>query len=309
MSFLSPDSGIAASIFLGLYTIYTLLCIKIVYHEGWRSIYVFFLTFGLFRLAGQLSGVAFAALGIEHWQWLIAYLVFSAEGYFVLILCTLYLTCNAQREVHGTSWIRPTKEEVKIRQSHCTNRWQREFAWYTYARAFHFLLIPANVLIIVGGTMLTSVDPEEINTSPKVKTSKAMRSAGQAIFLLQTILAIAAAIHGALYENLWQTNAIKAVFFAAPFVTVRGIFGVMSIYIKAMNYFDISNYSAHGLNSNFVTYEYVLATTMEFIAAIIYIGIYYVERAKGKENDSGSLESNNLSFAVHETAFTNDKAK
>lgn len=308
MSFVSPDSGIAASIFLGLYTIYTLLCIKIVYHEGWRTIYTFFLAFGVFRLAGQLSGVAFASLGIDHWQWLIAYLVFSAEGYFVLILCTLYLTCKAQQEVHGTSWIKPTKGEVKIRQSKCTNRWKKRLAWFTYARVFHLLLIPANAIIIAGGTMLTSVNPQDINTSSKVHTSKALRTAGQAIFLLQTAIAISAAVFGAMFENLWHTVSIKAVFLAAPFVTVRGIFGVMSIYIKSMNYFDIGNYSKDGLTSKFVIYEYVLATTMEFIAGVIYVGTYYLERAKrgreGVDKEAASMKSNILSAGATESEIT-----
>ncbi|KAK6461047.1 hypothetical protein DFJ63DRAFT_343231 [Scheffersomyces coipomensis] len=56
------------------------------------------------------------------------------------------------------------------------------------------------------------------------------------------------------------------------------IFGILSIYVQRMNYYDFNNYTTSGLSSSFVTFEYVLATTMEFIVAVGYISNFYIKR-------------------------------
>ncbi|RCK62457.1 hypothetical protein Cantr_09268 [Candida viswanathii] len=284
MAFLFEGSGIAASIFLALFVIYTAFTIRVVYEKGIKSIYTSLLLFGIFRVAGQLCGVAFASLGYEHYQWLIAYLVFSAEGYFVLILTSFHLIAQAQIATTGKSWIRPTHAQRKDKQRNARNWCQRVDARFPPSTVFHMLLIPANAFIIAGGSILAGQTPGDSDPT-KVSTSKGLRTSGQVIFLVQTIMAIALAVYVYVVEGLRHCN-IYSIFLVAPFILVRGIFGIMSIYVHDMNYYDVSNYTAEGFHTKFVIYEYVLATTMEFVTGCIYVSNYYFESRTSKKVDS-----------------------
>lgn len=107
MAFEFVGEGVAASIFLALYLIYTLFTIGIVWHKGTlRTIYAGLLFFGMIRMGAQLCGIAFASLGYEHWQWLVAYLVLGAEGYFVLILTSFYMVSHAHIAAKNESWLK-----------------------------------------------------------------------------------------------------------------------------------------------------------------------------------------------------------
>lgn len=317
MGFESTSSGVAASIFLVLYTLYLLVAINIVRHEGFKFIYRILLMFGLFRVAGQLCGVAFSALGVEHWQWLIAYLVFTAEGYFTLIVAAFYFIVQSQVRQTGTSWLLNHRDEVGTK---CDN-YEREsdetgsdenanaerlsyektssekgdyrrkgdeeanggnlrkpknsLSW---SAIFYMFLVPANAFIIAGGSLLTGASAEDLNNETrKVSTSKALRTTGQAIFLIQTLIVYLLLIYVCLKEKI-RGRTLYLLFAATPFLLVRGIFGIMSIYVDKMNYYKLSNYSSEGLTSSFVAYEYCLATTMEFVAACLLISNYYLDR-------------------------------
>lgn len=62
MGFESTSAGVAASIYLALYTIYLLLVINVVRHKGFHFLYRILLLFGLFRVSGQ-----FAVLHLGFW--------------------------------------------------------------------------------------------------------------------------------------------------------------------------------------------------------------------------------------------------
>ncbi|CAH2351003.1 hypothetical protein CLIB1423_02S10066 [[Candida] railenensis] len=280
--FISVREGVAASIFLAIYTIYLGLTGLIVYREGWRTTYTFLLVFGIFRVSGQLCGVVFSKLGIEHWQWLIAYLVLTAEGYFTLVLTSFHFLANAQVTVHGTSWLRPTKKEIHAAHAGESKMQIKCAEMNTFAFVFHWLLIPANALVISGGTMLTGVDADKWSQEgKKIATSKALRCSGQATFLAETIVLVAFAIYVYKSERV-RNYTMKALFFAFPFLLVRGIFGILSIFLDRMNYFKISNYDENGLSAYFIACEYTMATTMEFISACTLISVYYHDRYYGK---------------------------
>lgn len=289
MAFLFQGSGIAASIYLALYVIYTAFTIRVVYEKGLRSIYTSLLIFGLFRVSGQLCGVAFAKLGYKHYQWLIAYLVFSAEGYFTLILTSFHLIAHAQFATTGKSWVRPTRDQQKINRTNARSWKQKLNARFPPATIFHLLLIPANAFIVSGGSLLAGQKVGDMDPS-KVNTSKALRTTGQVIFLLQTCVAIGLAVYVYFVEKLKHSN-IYSIFLVSPFIVVRGIFGILSIYIKDMNYYDISNYTAEGFHTKFIIYEYVLATTMEFITGCIYISNYYFDSRTYKTVHSDEEDS------------------
>lgn len=313
MAFDSTEAGVAASIFLGLYTMYLLLAINVVRHEGFKFIYRILLMFGLFRVAGQLCGVAFAKLGVEHWKWLIAYLVFTAEGYFTLIVASFYFVVQCQVRQKGSSWLLDHRDEVEMCEGASEEResdengseeretyektsddkenyrrrsdgetsvanWGKKPRSVSWAAIFYMFLIPANAFIVAGGSLLTGATAEELEKETgNVNTSKALRTTGQVIFLLQTVTEILLLVYVYVKEKI-RGRTIYLLFVASPFLLVRGIFGILSIYVDKMNYYKLSNYSAEGLTSSFVAYEYCLATTMEFVAACLLISNYYLDR-------------------------------
>lgn len=294
MAFLFQDSGIAASIFLVLFFIYTLFAARVVYEKGFKSIYTSLLLFGIFRVCGQFCGVAFAKLGYDHYQWLIAYLVFSAEGYFTLILASFHLIANAQVAKTGESWVRPTPEQRKQIKANAKTLLEKFNAYFPPSTIFHMLLIPANALIISGGTILVGQQPGNYNPQT-VASSEGLRTAGQVIFLSQTCVAVCLAIYVYFKEGIRHCN-INSVFLVAPFILVRGIFGVLSIYLDDMNYYDVANYTAKGFHTKFVIYEYVLATSMEFITGCIYVSNYYFDTRTNKksENDEKYIDEGDV---------------
>lgn len=313
MAFDSTEAGVAASIFLGLYTAYFLLAINVVRHEGFKFIYRILLMFGLFRVAGQLCGVAFAKLGVEHWKWLIAYLVFTAEGYFTLIVASFYFIVQCQVRQKGRSWLLNHRDEVEDgdgaseereidengseeREAYenasdekedyrrksdgemSVGKWDKKPKSVSWASIFYTFLIPANAFIVAGGSLLTGASAEELQKETgNVSTSKALRTTGQTIFLLQTGLVVLLLIYVYVKEKI-RGRTIYLLFAASPFLLVRGIFGILSIYVDKMNYYKLSNYTAEGLTPSFVAYEYCLATTMEFMAACLLISNYYLDR-------------------------------
>ncbi|KAK6454142.1 uncharacterized protein RJT20DRAFT_56602 [Scheffersomyces xylosifermentans] len=310
MAFVSQSSGIASSIFLALYSLYTIFAILVVSQvRKWRTIYTSLLVHGLLRVGGQLCGVAFAVVGWQHFQWLIAYLVLSAEGYFVLILASFHLIANAQQYVLGTSWIRPSKDEINQKVALASNWKERWQAKRNPARIFHLLLIPANAFIISGGSMLAGLTIEELNNGTgKVTTSKVLRTIGQAVFLFQSAIAIYFALRSFFIEGIRHYN-IYAVFIVAPFLLVRGIFGVLSIYVDKMDYYLISNYTEAGFSSSFVAYEYCMATTMEFVTACVYICTYFLEKKKYRSGEQILSEESDKTNNEKNGTFSEEKTR
>lgn len=129
--------------------------------------------------------------------------------------------------------------------------------------------------------MLTGVDYDDLQSQHgKILTSKVLRTVGQAIFLSLTFMLIALNIYVFTKERI-RNHVTIAVMLAGPFLIVRGVFGVLSIYITKMNYFDLENYNDNGsLNHQLVIFEYVLSTTMEFVAALFLISKYYFDLKK-----------------------------
>lgn len=272
MAFESTSAGVAASIYLGLYTLYLSLAIHIVTHKGFKFIYRILLLFSLLRVGGQLCGVAFAVLGIEHLNWLIAYLVLTAEGYFSLIIAAFHFVIQSQIKQTGSSWLQNKKRDTQKKR-----KWYRPFN-LSWSVLFHLILIPANAFIIGGGTMLTGLDPEKLSQEKsKIDTSKGLRTAGQVIFLIETAIVIVLLVYVCIREK-FRSHTIYLLFAASPFLLVRGIFGILSIYVDKMNYYQFANYNGAGLTSQFVAYEYCLATTMEFVTACFLISNYFLDK-------------------------------
>ncbi|CCE88576.1 Piso0_001345 [Millerozyma farinosa CBS 7064] len=294
MAFMQTGEGVAACIFLVLYTAYLVAAVYVVFKRGIKTLYTSLTVFGLFRVAAQLCGIAFSKLGIEHWQWLVAYLVFGAEGYFMLILTSFHYVGQSQKEAIG---------ESKLARRLWPNA--KGLGFITYRWLFHEWLVIANVLVIVGGTMLTSIDADKYDEyQDKVNRSKGLRGSGQAIFLIMTLIVGAMAVYAGTRDRI-RTTTLYLVYASIPFLLVRGIYGVLSCFITKMNYFQISNYEKAGLSTYFVATEYCLATTMEFVAAVILLSKYYIHDKKVMGNTQVVDEE---SKQYEKSAFTKEDA-
>ncbi|PSK37211.1 hypothetical protein C7M61_003638 [Candidozyma pseudohaemuli] len=272
MALKHTDSGIAAAVFLALYAIYALVMVYIVHVKGFKTVYTFLMSFPFIRLGSQFCGLVFAIKGIEHYKWLIAYLVLGAEGYFVLILSAFSFLVHAQKRKIGYSWLE--KKQSALKDIPLGN---------SYAAIFHWFLVPANAMVIAGGSMLTGIENYDAERK-KVRISKGLRTAGQSLFLCLTLLVLLLGLHAFKKEKVGNSFNIT-ILLASPFLIVRGVFGILSIYIENMNYYQLSNYSGAGINHKLVIYEYVLSTTMEFAASIFIVSNFFFEKQADKDAD------------------------
>lgn len=286
MSFKILDLGIAASIFLALYVLYNVSSIYIFIKKGWKSVYTFLLIYGLIRVGGQISGVGYAAAGYYEWKWLIAYLIMSAEGYFTLVLSTLYFLVKEQMIVFGKS---PLMKPLVWKMS--------------YRVLFHYSLIPANAMIIAGGCMLTGLTPGEKEYNHQLVTSKALRSVGLIIFLLNSLSVAGLTLYNYFVKRL-RTKTMIVLMFIIPFITVRGIYGILSIFYDEMSYFKIQNYFDETSSAKLTIYEYTLALAMEFITAFSLLSIYWLKRWTHEVDAVPKGDAENLTDKTNEVATT-----
>jgi hypothetical protein len=137
-------------------------------------------------------------------------------------------------------------------------------------------MIASNILIIYGGSSVAGKTIEELNADPSTRNiARICRTVGQAMFLCLTLVVIGLSYYSYYVEKVTDSYHIQAVMFSAGFLIVRGIFGVLSIYISAMDYYFFDNYSQNGLKPGFVVAEYVMGTTMEFVVGSLFIAAYY----------------------------------
>jgi len=114
-------------------------------------------------------------------------------------------------------------------------------------------------------------------------TPKAMRAAGQSVFLaisifllyciLDTIRQSRREIPGrGTHPTLLLLLAIW------PLLFVRGLYGVISGVLPAFNYFNPNNYGETGLTASFVLSEYMMGTTNEWTSCTLLMATYLTSR-------------------------------
>lgn len=289
MAFKYSDSGAAAIVFLGVFILVFPFALLTVFKHGIKSFYSVTILFVLVRIASQTCGVVFAVVGFEHQNWLIAYLVLGAEGYFFLIICLLNVLISGHMKRYGYSWL--TKYGIKgdVKQQKAMGM-KGKLTGKSWAALFHTILVPANILVIVGGVILSGISASDLQKeSGDVTTAKSLRTVGQLIFLLLTAVLVILAIASYTRDNIrnWPVASVLA---ASPFILTRGIFGLLSIYINSMDYFDMSNYGYFGIGDSLIIYEYCLGTTMEFLCLLCILLNYFDTPAyNSRDYDSDNL--------------------
>lgn len=264
--------GAAALTFLVLYCVALAINIYIIIQRGFKTRFTLIALVCLIRIGAQLSGVGFAIQGWENYQWLIAYLILGAEGYFAIVLAAYHFVAVFEKFVTGDSFLKP-KLPLELKERKGFSAQNARFAWYLrhdVSIYFHYMLIPANVILIVGGTRTMGIEADEWSTSPLVKQGKAMRVAGQSIFLAGCVFLLAYAVRLRVVKKL-KGAPLTAVLLAGPPLLVRGAFGIIAALVNDYNYYDFNNYSADGIKTKFLVGEYLMGTTMEYLATMLLV--------------------------------------
>lgn len=274
MAFKYSDSGAAATVFLGIFILVLPFALLTMFKHGIKSFYSVTILFVLVRIGSQTCGVVFAVVGFEHQNWLTAYLVLGAEGYFFLIICLLNVLISGHVKKYGFSWLTKYGINGDIRQQVTMGK-RGKLARKSWAVLFHTALVPANILVIAGGAILSGISASDLQKeSGDVTTAKILRTVGQLVFLLLTSILILLALASYTRDNV-KNWAVVSVLAASPFILTRGIFGLLSIYIKSMDYFDMSNYGDFGIGNSLIIYEYCLGTTMELLCLLCILLNYF----------------------------------
>lgn len=261
MTFWDVPLGAAATTFL---VVFVLMFIASTYQitklVGWKTRYTAIWVYTVLRIGAQICAIGFSSSQSNIVNWLIGYLVLGAEGYFTLVLSAFMFLCVFQKQF-GEDYLRPTAPEgIKgINKL----RWKMRHSPAFY---FHWILIPANAILIAGGSMASGVNYQALDHSNKIRTARALRCTGQAIFLLMTI--ILGLLAAKLYLKEHKKGALLlSVAIAWPFLLVRGIYGILAAVLPAFDYYNFNNYTSVGISESLVVGEYVMGTTMEVCAA------------------------------------------
>ncbi|KAM0745717.1 hypothetical protein T439DRAFT_337746 [Meredithblackwellia eburnea MCA 4105] len=270
------NDAIPAILFLVLYFIFFAFCTFLFFTKrvSWKSRYTFVYFHCLMRLAGQACGIGFAVLTWDDFQtrlnFLVAYLVLSAEGYFSLVLCSYRFLVVWQSDRLGDSNIEPripkgTPFRTKMR-----------ILSNTPMAVIHSVLIGANVMIVIGGSYLSRGLTPNNQDSKLISVGKVLRVVGTALFLSLVQLYAFYALQSWQKRNDRTLLAIVCVW---PFLTVRGVYGILSIVLDQFSYYNSKAYS-HGDNGNglatpFLVAEYVMGTSMEFISCGLLLATYF----------------------------------
>ncbi|GAA5915297.1 hypothetical protein JCM6882_005182 [Rhodosporidiobolus microsporus] len=272
---MSSSEVAPAAVFLVLYTAFFLLLSTLYATKRikWKSRYTFVFVHVTLRVVGMALGVAFSEMEWEEGggERVDAYLVFSAEGYFSLILCAYRFLVVWQQDRFGSSPLEPRipKGTPKRQQ------------WRMHLRAplasLHWALITANALIISGSSIMAGAIGKEDDegTRNKQDTAKRLRVAGTVIFLFVVQVFFVLCLFSARRYNKRGDRTLFLIAATWPFLTVRGVYGILNVLVSAYSYSSSSVYTRDGFTSTFLVGEHVLGTAMEWLACGLLLATYF----------------------------------
>ncbi|GMK59519.1 hypothetical protein CspeluHIS016_0801250 [Cutaneotrichosporon spelunceum] len=288
----------AASLVFGI--LYTIMFVYMCFMYAtkrykWKSRFTILFAHAAIRIASQACGVAFGVLLWKNLQVFIAYLILGAEGYFSLTIASYYFLRHYELSMFGKSRLGSLNPTM--------GTWQRSLAIWTLRplwAPWKFVrdncimivdswLIPANAIIIAGGSLMAqAISPDANNLSQDkaaelANTAKGLRTAGQAIFLIITcvwLLFVLNATRKTVAARLPRISKLACAVFIVIglFLLIRGIFGVLQSVVWRLSYYNDSNYDANGLSTEFVVLETVLAVMPEFVAAALLNASWWATR-------------------------------
>ncbi|SCW00566.1 LAFE_0C07030g1_1 [Lachancea fermentati] len=277
--------GIPAIVFLILYFalcswVSSLLLSKQV---SWRSRYTSIFIHTTLRLAAQICGIGYAVAGVEHSNWLVAYFVFGAEGYFTLVWCAFRFLISFQNEVTGNSWIEPKREGMSW------SEYYRKMPHYPVLY-FHYSLAGANALIIVGSLKGMNTDLSDPSRASEIHTGVILRDVGTALFMAWVLVLGYFCFRS--YKYAQTRNQTRFLFIIGATVIpllVRGVYGILACEITQWNYALPESYDSQGLKPGALAAEYLLGTTMEWSTCLLLLCTSFISLDNGRSQGSSLL--------------------
>ncbi|EKD02082.1 hypothetical protein A1Q2_03634 [Trichosporon asahii var. asahii CBS 8904] len=292
----------------------------------WKSRYSILYLHTTIRVASQACGLAFAILAWRNIDVFVAYLILSAEGYFSLTIAAYYFLKHYEIKHFGWSRLGPAdhNEGGRKRFLQALSMVAVLMPWRFWDRNLLMIvdawLIPANAIIIAGGSIMAGLndkskqlDPDDYNN--RLNVSKGLRTAGQAVFLALTVLFILLYINAARKgrglkhssERTMSKTALAIFGVVGGMLLVRGIFGVLQAAVYSLSYSNPENYDGHGMKSRFTAIEYCLAVVPEFTAAFL-LNMSYWSTAREPSVELIDPEDNATEFVRtnrggHETEY------
>ncbi|BEI87624.1 uncharacterized protein CcaverHIS019_0103420 [Cutaneotrichosporon cavernicola] len=292
----------AALVFGILYAImFSYMCVMYATKRyKWKSRFTILFLHAAIRVASQACGVAFGVLLWKNTEVFVAYLILGAEGYFSLTIASYYFLRHYELRNFGKSRLGQLNPAVGTwKRAAQIWTWMPLWAPWRYTRDNVIMivdawLIPANALIITGGSlMVAAMNPEANHLTAKqaadrLNLAKGFRTAGQAVFLTLTcvwVLFVLNALRKTVAARLSRRKHIACAVFGTigVFLIIRGVFGVLQSVIWKLSYYNPSNYDAQGFTTEFVALENVLAVMPEFVAAALLNASYWATHKHADE--------------------------
>ncbi|TXT04794.1 hypothetical protein VHUM_04062 [Vanrija humicola] len=250
----------------------------------WKSRFSILFFHATLRVASQACGIAFGILAWENIDVFVAYLILGAEGYFSLTIAAYYFLHHYLLKHFGSSRLLPAELDKMPKAERRQRMWMLlamlpvvmpwRFWKHDLMAIVDSWLIPANSMMAgamdKNSSQYAGLSDQEIQDrmDHKLSVSKGLRSAGQAVFLVLTVLYGVLILHtlrrGQRHGGITKTILLFVI--VAIMLHVRGIFGVLQAAVYSLSYYNPENYNSEGLTHRFTALEYCLAVLPEFSA-------------------------------------------
>lgn len=311
--------AIGGVVFLTLYTVNLSILIygyatRRIY---FKSVFTFLLLHVLLRLAAQAVSIAIGTRDTLDFGLLIAFFVLGAEGYFSLVLCSYRFVIHHHQHTYpiSGSWLEGKPSRT---QEGKTDPWYKRLLRALTARDkegkkdpwvmtwIHWLMIAANVIIVIGGTRTNASEYGTPEYDNDMRIAGIMRVVGQAVFLVINLFLANFLLlskkqdsnpsgtipsawarffrvspdHGAADVQQGRRNldgydarihpTLRVLMLAWPPLILRGIFGLVQSQVDKINYSNVAAYQGFGtFTTLFIVTENVFAVLPEWLACCL----------------------------------------
>lgn len=254
--FALESTGIASAIFVTVYGIYLIFASWIIFLRGFKTIFTFLFVFAIIRLGGQIAGIVFSLDGYNDLGALIAYMVLTAQGFIALLFATLRATIYEQNYVVGHSWFYSSLLKTDKHRGY-------PYLASPYAILAWILMAGSALAIVVGVEQSDSYD--SISDYNYVQN---LRIGALTICLFVTVALVAFSWYVYWIERI-QTRPLVFILVSGVFLMIRVIYNLLVVLVPHLSQFTFSVSEGVNINPNFILYEAILGTTMEFLCCLL----------------------------------------
>lgn len=254
MIFEHTNLGIASSIYIVLYTLF----IGLNFLNGgfiFTKLMMFTQIHAVMKLIGQIMGVLIAKRGFEP-KLVCVYTIFNSNAAIPLIMAGLCFLFKSNGQMGEAAQFSKKREP-------------RKHLFFSILKVLVFSsTFVALVCNIAASIVLVNYPLDELDQHQSMVTIyKILKTIGQAMFLGQNVTVFIMTTYTIVTnQNFDLTFSIIATFIISTLLVVRGLYGVISIYILKMSIYSDQH--------TFVVFEYTMEVTMEYIAVFLSMWSY-----------------------------------